>query len=140
MTPLAHSLYDVSTSEDPELWLRQYAEQAQLMTQRAQEMQVQLAQLEGECHNRYITLKVNAGGALEDIRFSQHFRTMSDAEMAEVVKDAYAAAYADVNARAQELVASIGPGSEQAAAFVGEALTPDMRARAERAAQQEEDE
>lgn len=120
------------TDEDPELWLRDYARQAEEMSERAKQVQLEFQSLQGEASNPYVFIRLTPGGSVEEIRFTSKIRSVTPDELAEQVKDAYALALSKVNLKAQQLVSSIGPGTDEMADFIGQALTPEMRERAER--------
>lgn len=120
--------------EDPELWMRDFARRAAEMAERAQRSQQQLANLEGVASNDYVSISLSQGGALEDIRFTSQIRSISPAELASQVKDAYAAAFTDLNSRATALLSSIGAGTEEMVDFMRDQVTDDMRQRAQDAA------
>lgn len=124
---------DSVTMEDPELWMRDFARRAAEMAERAQRSQQQLANLEGVANNDYVSISLSQGGALEDIRFTSQIRSISPEELANQVKNAYAVAYTDLNKRATQLVADIGPEASELASFMGSQVTDDMRERAEQA-------
>lgn len=124
---------DSVTMEDPELWMRDFARRAAEMAERAQRSQQQLANLEGVANNDYVSISLSQGGALEDIRFTSQIRSISPDELANQVKNAYAVAYTDLNKRATQLVADIGPEASELASFMGSQVTDDMRERAEQA-------
>lgn len=124
--------------QDPELWVREYGKLAGEMAQRAEATQMKLANLQGEASNEYCTITINAGGALEDIRFTSRARSLGPEELANEVKDAYAVAFTTMNGRTQQLLADIGPGNDEMLAFVADAVTPEMRERSQRVTDQQE--
>lgn len=124
--------------EDPEIWVKQFTKQAEEMSQRAEAMQQKMANLQGEASNEFCSLVINAGGALENLRFTSKYRTTSAEYLAEAVMDAYAVALTTINQRTQEMLADLGGDTAAMQEYTANAVEPHMRERAERVRKQQE--
>lgn len=123
--------------QDPELWVRDYANFAEDMSRKAEEAQARFADIEGEGSNIYVQVKVNSGGVIDSVRFSSQVRQIGEKDLADRFMDAYSVAVTAVNGQTEAYVRDMADGDEAMADYVRGIVPESMRERAERAREEQ---
>lgn len=91
---------------DPHDWQQRFEDRIERIGEQGRALREQIAQVEAEAKNRFVRIRVGAGGELLDLAFLPDAGRIGKAKLTEAFLGQYGAACAEAHARVQEILAA----------------------------------